>query len=124
MPGFGPVLPLHYTGEDGHYALLKTLKRVASQNLKTLLLTIPGERVMNPDFGVGLKTFIFENFSQLTYDKISSRIESQVKKYLPYLQIQKIEYSGDEDNHVLSVTIHYRILPINGVASLALSVSN
>ena len=35
--------------------LIKTVKDNVKQNLKMLLFTAPGERVMLPDYGVGLK---------------------------------------------------------------------
>ena len=54
LQGISPQLPLVYSHTDGPYQLNKTLKDVVRQNLKMLILTAPGERIMVPEFGVGL----------------------------------------------------------------------
>ena len=54
LQGISPRLPLVYDKTDGPYQLNKTLKQTFQQNLKMLILTMPGERPMIPEFGVGL----------------------------------------------------------------------
>ena len=54
-----PKLPLTSTDEDGPWGLNKTLLETTKQNFKNLLLTNPGERVMDTFFGVGLSRFLF-----------------------------------------------------------------
>ena len=61
--GFSPVIPLQKNDEDGFYVLTKTLAQNIKQNIKNLMLTSPGERVMISDFGVGLRNFLFQNNS-------------------------------------------------------------
>ena len=65
MPGFSPILPLKLNNGDG-FALTQTYQDVARQNLKTLILTNPGERIMNPYFGVGLKRRLFDPKNDFT----------------------------------------------------------
>ena len=57
--GYAPSLPLSVSKEDGEYALLKTLESVAQQNLKMLFLTCPGERIMDINFGIGIRNYLF-----------------------------------------------------------------
>ena len=40
--------------------MLKTINEVAKQNFRMLLLTEPGERVWDANYGIGLKRFLFE----------------------------------------------------------------
>ena len=87
MSGLTPRLPLVVDEIDG-IKLIKEYKTLVQQNLKNLLLTIPGERVMDADFGVGLKRFLFEMDNALLKGRIRGRISSQVKKYLPYIRIK------------------------------------
>lgn len=49
-----PRLPLASDTRFG-YTMLVTMKQAIAQNLKCLMLTAPGERIMDPEFGVGLK---------------------------------------------------------------------
>ena len=94
MAGISPKLPLHRNFEDG-YALNKNLKDVTRQNLKMLILTSPGERIMYPAFGVGLRRYLFRNANSLTFSEIRSKINSQVRKYLPHVKIESIIFGSE-----------------------------
>jgi len=109
MPGLAPKLPLSYDGTDG-FALLKSFPQMAKQNFKMLILTNPGERVMNPDYGVGITRYLFENFSDNTYRVIDSRIREQVNLYMPFIKIQEVSFQGaPSDSNTLAVRIAYAI---------------
>lgn len=71
---------------------------------------------MEPELGVGLKKYLFENHASLdTYD-LQARITNQVNKYLPPVKILKIELAtydsqtGQELDNFLSLRIIYMIL--------------
>ncbi len=113
MAGFSPKLPLTLDVDDG-YALTKDLKELAKQNFKNLVLTSPGERIMDPEFGVGIRSYLFENNSVQTHGRIDARVRSQVQKYLPYIDIDSIEFNNMDVNpnvseNFLGVRISYRI---------------
>ena len=72
MNGIGPELPLNKDHRFGTYSLVTSYKNEVKQNFKNLLLTSPGERIMNPDFGVGLRHFLFEP-RQNSIQKITQR---------------------------------------------------
>ena len=113
MAGISPKLPLATDPDDG-YALNKTLKEVARQNFKNLILTSPGERIMDPQFGVGIRSYLFENNSVSTQGKIEARIKSQTQKSLPYIQVELVEFSNVDTNpsiseNFLGVKIFYSI---------------
>ena len=59
MSSIGVALPLLRSSNDG-FEMLKTIKETVKQNLKTIILTNPGERIMDPEFGVGIRRFLFE----------------------------------------------------------------
>ena len=87
MPGLSPKLPLSIDEVDG-FATTKNFQQVARQNLKMIVLTNPGERVMIPGFGVGLRTYIFENASNSLFETIRQNIRQQVALYAPYVSIK------------------------------------
>ena len=99
MPGLSPKLPLHIDQIDG-YALTKDFKQVAAQNLKMVILTNPGERIMIPNFGVGIRTYLFENATQATFNTIRKRINEQVTKYLPYISIDDIRFLSERNDFI------------------------
>lgn len=117
MAGFSPKLPLTLDSDDG-YALTKTLKEVAKQNFKMLVLTNPGERIMDPEFGVGISAFLFENNTPAVHSQIDARVREQVSKYLPFIEVQQISFNSSIENSNLSdnflgVSIKYAIKRLN-----------
>ena len=123
MSGLSPRLPLMVSDVDGAYGLIKNYTALAKQNFKMLLLTSPGERIMNPDFGVGLKHDLFENNGPRTYADINDRILQQTQTYLPFIQLNKIDFSIPEHEldlrpHQLSITIEFTILPLQVTTAL------
>jgi len=118
MSGISVKLPLNPSDDDGHYGLNKTFMDVVKQNFKNLILTIPGERVMDPSFGCGLAQLLFEQDTQDVRDQISSRIFNQVKIYMPHIIIEEISFSDIEKNieigsNTLLVVVKYRVTPFN-----------
>tara|TARA_R100001015_G_C4590122_1_gene145716 strand:+ start:349 stop:750 length:402 start_codon:yes stop_codon:yes gene_type:complete len=97
VPGLSPKLPLSVDKIDG-YALTKNFKQVAQQNLKMVILTAPGERVMDPNFGVGLRSFLFENASDTTFSLMEERIREQTRIYVPYITIESINFLSSEND--------------------------
>ena len=121
MSGVSPKLPLQGNDVDGHYALNKTFKEATKQNLKNLILTVPGEKIMNPNFGAGIYELLFEQSSPFLVAELSSKIREQVDIYMPHVEIQNVESkssegfetSGISDPHILGIRIKYRIPLIN-----------
>ena len=133
MPGLSPKLPLEIDRIDG-YALTKNFKQVAAQNLKMLILTNPGERIMIPEFGVGIKTYLFENATQTTFDTIEENIRQQARVYLPYIIIDRVIFLSERNDFVqagiepsslsnyLQIQIKYRIPAIFISDTLSLEI--
>tara|TARA_R110000824_G_scaffold61867_1_gene164187 strand:- start:177 stop:611 length:435 start_codon:yes stop_codon:yes gene_type:complete len=92
MSGLSPKLPVQKDSVDG-FVLNKTYKDAIQQNLKNLVLTSPGERIMDPDFGVGMRRFLFEQNVIEAYELIEERVESQVETYMPFVEITQIIFS-------------------------------
>ena len=87
-----------------------TLKKNIKQNLKMLLLTNPGERVMNPNFGVGVNQYLFEMVEdQSVYADIDSKIREQISLYMPYLKIQRIDFVAQNNKNKINLKISYSV---------------
>tara|TARA_B100000029_G_scaffold474488_1_gene516857 strand:- start:572 stop:952 length:381 start_codon:yes stop_codon:yes gene_type:complete len=126
MPGLSPSLPLTIDSEDG-YALNQNYKQLVTQNLKMVVLTCPGERMMDPEFGVGLRNFLFEQSVESTYQRIASEINDQVKRYLPYIEINNIHFvTPDQDESIdknfIGITLEYKIIPLDSNELLDINV--
>ena len=90
--GYSPTLPMDISHAHGHYALNTTIKSVVLQNLRVLFLTSPKERLMHPNFGIGLYQYLFEQNTVETQIKLDTRIRAQVRRYMPQVAIINIEY--------------------------------
>jgi phage baseplate assembly protein W len=116
MRGYSPKLPLNYDfEEDGVYSLNKTLRGTIQQNLKMLILTNPGEYIMDSNFGVGIKRFIFEQDSRDVRDNLQKRIISQVSRYLSFITIEEINISPPNSNeeNAIFIKIIYSVPSLN-----------
>ena len=115
--GYDASIPLRKSATTG-WELLSTAKAAVRQDLKILLLTSPGERIMDPDFGVGLRRYLFQPLTRNTLGSIETRIREQVRQYLPFIQIRNISFSSassaatntvvtDMDENALNISISY-----------------
>tara|TARA_R110002074_G_scaffold84263_1_gene187182 strand:+ start:242 stop:631 length:390 start_codon:yes stop_codon:yes gene_type:complete len=127
MAGISPKLPLTRDVTDGFYMMNKTHAEVVRQNLKSLILTSPGERVMEPEFGVGIRHFLFEHDNAAVQGDITSKIREQVNIYMPFVEILNVSFNSfsstrdiDFDPNQLGVSIEYKIIPLD--ADYALEV--
>ena len=121
MNGIGPELPLSRDDKHGVYSLITSYKEEVKQNFKNLLLTSPGERIMDPNFGVGLRNFLFENSDDFTSNDIESKIREQIDIYLPFIDILRINIINAQNAgplfdlgvNTISVSIEYHIEQIS-----------
>ena len=128
MPGLAARLPLLISESDGPYDLLQSIKEVTAQNLKMVVFTNPGERIMDMGFGVGIKRFLFRQNVRETHDVLKNRIREQVGKYLPYIKIINLDIASplsnpDLPDNFISLRLEYKIRPYNERDVLELSIS-
>jgi len=121
MPGISVKLPLSLDDIDGPFTLNQTLKEATKQNLKNLILTSPGERIMDPEFGAGVRNLLFESNDAFTMNEIKTRISEQIRIYLPHvvivdIQIWNAETAGplsDIGPNTISIKLVYAIPQLN-----------
>ena len=109
--GIGPKLPLAYDKKHGPYGLIVDPKEEIKQNLLNIVLTNPGERVMDSNFGVGIGAFLFENFTPDVKTQIAERVSTQIAKYLPSVQVTSVNSAFDEGRNLLYVRLEFFIPP-------------
>ena len=119
MPGYDLDILVRRDSEDG-YKVTRTLADQVRQKFVILLMTIPGERIMNADFGVGLSTYLFESFSEgsdTTTSSLTNSIVMQARRYMPYVAIEDIQYARQEDQEqILEMRIVYSIPSIQDIS--------
>ena len=109
MISYSPTVPLNLDPKLG-YSMNTDLFDVARQNFRMLMLTAPGERMMIPSFGVGLRNYLFEQNGPLSRNLIESRINQQVKQFMPSVKIEGIIFDDSQmDRNRLNISIFYSI---------------
>ena len=114
---------------NGIFATNYTTLTQAKDNLKNLILTHKGERLMQPEFGCDIWLLLFEPISpDIIEQRIESAILDAVSKWLPYLNIDEIVFDYDEndiDNHTISLDIKFSLVSnANLSESVQITVNN
>jgi phage baseplate assembly protein W len=98
---------------NGIFAVNYTTLTQAKDNLKNLILTRKGERLMNPNFGCDIWGLLFEQINEETIGtKIESSILDAVGTWLPYLNIEQIIFDYNEadiDTNKISVDVKFSL---------------
>jgi phage baseplate assembly protein W len=112
---YGITLPLK-NGEGGFFEQAFTSFEQAKSNLKNLLLTARGERIMLPEFGSGLRQLLFEPIDDLFEEKVSKTIVDSVSFWLPYINIEEIDVEmTDELKNKNQVNLHLKFTVGNDI---------
>ena len=82
-------------------------------NLINLLLTDPGERIMNPLFGAGLRRTLFENINDVNSELIQNQIITAVNTFVPEVELLEIVIEPLTDENTLNISIKYRLIVSN-----------
>ena len=90
-----------------------TTKEQVKSNLINLMLTSPGERLMNPNFGIGIRDLIFENV--IDQESLRNRIIDSALEYIPEVEIlnvnvQRVSETTSPEVHQLRLTIGYALV--------------
>lgn len=118
----GIKLPMNggaFNTEYKVFNLSRTTEEQAVSNLINLLLTIQGERYMQPLFGIGIQQFLFEMKTGNTLSRMESRIQEQIAIWLPYIEVVNIDIIttetgdipqlGENGESAVNVVIEFRV---------------
>ena len=106
---FAPSMPLQFDDING-YKNVDDIRELVKFHLTNLLLTNPGEKISDPNYGVGIRQFLFENQSEDVFSRIRSRIRSQVSSNLDYLSLRNVAIrSLDNYENMINIQLVYRI---------------
>lgn len=95
---YGITLPITH-GPQGYFNQSYSLLDQVKSNINLLLRTKKGERRMNPEFGSGLWSVLFENYTDDISPIIESTIRSDIKRWMAYVNIEKIEVNTESTEY-------------------------
>jgi len=106
----GITLPLQF-GSSTFSQSFKTIDQ-AKSNIKNLLLTKKGERVLQPEFGSGLQELLFEPNVSDFEQKLEDTINEAIETWIPYVTVEEIDIEATDelkDNNRVNVSLKFRV---------------
>jgi phage baseplate assembly protein W len=98
----GLNLPIHKSnGPEGYFDSSVTTIDAVKNNIKMLLNTAKGERLMQPELGMNLRDYLFEQWDDDLKLEIEADISQTVGLWLPFVKIKKLYIDMDEKNTLL-----------------------
>lgn len=94
---------------------LLTNEDAIKQAVKSVVMTMRGEKLFRPLFGTEAQSVLFENFNPILADDITLSIEDALKVFEPRVKVINIDYLDNMDDNSVELTINYEIvgLPLN-----------
>ncbi|MEU5342929.1 GPW/gp25 family protein [Streptomyces sp. NPDC020766] len=77
------------------------------QSIETVLDTEPGERVMLPTFGCGLRRFLMQPNSPATRTAMQQEISDSLRHWEPRIQVSEVSVTPGDDPALVWVSISY-----------------
>jgi uncharacterized protein len=97
-----PVAPL----TRGRVAFAEGPEKVA-QSIQIILDTEPGERVMRPAFGCGLRRYLMAPNSGVTRALIRQDVERALTQFEPRIRLREIRVDPGDDPALMLIAISY-----------------
>ena len=97
---------------SGDLIALKNENAIA-RAVRNIVLTSPGEKLFNPEFGSSVSEILFENVDDITAISIQDEISSSLKNYEPRVELIDVNVDPNFDQNQFDVRITYRIVGID-----------
>jgi phage baseplate assembly protein W len=82
-------------------------------NLINYFLTNPGELPLNPTFGGGLRSFIFQQINENSIDGLKENVSLKLETYFPNVIINSLDVLKKDDENAVVVQLKYSIANSN-----------
>lgn len=78
-----------------------------AQSILLILETEPGERLMRPDFGCGLRRFLMKPNTVATRALIQREVARALKQWEPRVDVESVEVTPGDDPSLVAIRIDY-----------------
>lgn len=120
----GLTLPLKFDNSTFRQSY-KTVDQVKS-NIINLLSTMKGERIMQPDFGSGLHSLLFNNINEETEDRVEEAIIDAFSTWIPYVSLEEVDIDMSDrfkDDNKIGVSLKFRIADNTDLEEIAFTIT-
>ena len=123
QPSKGVGIQIPFNGPTG-LNITYTTAEATKSNILNFFLTGRRERIMNPNFGAGIREQLFEQITQGTTENIEEIIRFGLSDYFPQVKLNQLTVSVSPDENILQVYFSYSILNTNIQDEIAINFNN
>jgi len=106
---FPPAFTLNSDAQGSSVVLAQDVEDIR-QSLRILFSTLPGERVMRPDYGCDLNAQLFENISADLLAQIRRTIADSILRYEPRVELTEVTARQNAQQPTrLDIHVNYRL---------------
>tara|TARA_Y100001972_G_C7403480_1_gene209640 strand:+ start:64 stop:498 length:435 start_codon:yes stop_codon:yes gene_type:complete len=96
--------------QDGFFSTSKTTIESIKNNIRLLLQTQKGERMFQPNLGMGIRRFLFEQITEDTQVQIENDIVDTFATWLPFVELREIDVNlAEQDQNKINIKIVFNI---------------
>lgn len=89
-------------------------------SIKNLFTSFPGDKLLNPEFGLNLNQFLFMSCSENTAQLIGNLIHNEIKRQEPRVRVEAIEVVANIPSAEYDITLTLAVPFINNVRTIEL----
>jgi phage baseplate assembly protein W len=79
------------------------------QSIYLIVMTVPGERVLRPEFGCRIHELIFDPLNSQTFITAKRYVEEAIRRWEPRIDVEELTIdSGDVDRGEMLIYIKYK----------------
>jgi len=86
--------------------------------IRMILSTVPGERVMRPEFGCAMWDLVFAPLNAGTLGLIEQAVREALERWEPRVVLDRVEAAGDQPDATVLIEIAYRVRTTNDTRNL------
>ena len=98
-----------------------TTKDAIRSNLLNFFLTGKNERILNVDFGSGIRNFLFEGINEVTLEEVKLNIEADLNLYFPQVVIKQLTLQSTPDSNLINFKLDYTVAQTNIVDEISIN---
>ena len=81
-----------------------------SRSVRNIVMTLPGEKPFNPNFGSRVSSLLFENMDVITSGLILDEIRTSINNYEPRVELITVDVNPDFEGNSYDIVIVYNII--------------
>jgi phage baseplate assembly protein W len=121
----GITLPIQ-RGNGGYFAQSYQTSEQVKSNIKNLILTRKGERLMHPNFGTDLYNTLFNQNTDDLESEIERSIDRAIQEWMPYISVDEIlvdQTNRNRDTYFFTVTLNFRVAGQQNLETITFNIN-